>query len=34
VRLRMPDGSEQLVPLEVIDEATLVIDWNTYGKRT
>ena len=34
VRVRMPDGSEQVVALDVIDEATLVIDWNTYGKRT
>jgi ribosome maturation factor RimP len=34
VRLRLPDGTERLVPLAVIDDATLVIDWSTYRKPT
>ena len=34
VRLRMPDGAERVVELGTIDEATLVVDWSRYGKRT
>jgi len=27
------DGSVETLPLEAIREATLVVDWSTYGKR-
>ncbi|MFZ5623460.1 MAG: ribosome maturation factor RimP [Gemmatimonadota bacterium] len=33
VTLRFPDGHEATLALEVIREATLVVDWSTYGKR-